>query len=131
MKRPLTLLLLLAGGHPAVAQQEMGEVSPSHDSLQDRIQRLARLAWDCGCDGLVCSPTDLPGLRAALGPEPLIVTPGRVGCGLTTTAPTKSSREFPPKSFRCVERPYMSIARPIGASNACKSRRIGWIIRDN
>jgi orotidine-5'-phosphate decarboxylase len=25
---------------------------------------------------LVCSATDLPGLRAALGPDPLIVTPG-------------------------------------------------------
>jgi len=51
-------------------------VSPSLDSLQDRIQRLARLAWDCGCDGLVCSAADLPGLRAVLGPDPLIVTPG-------------------------------------------------------
>lgn len=60
----------------SLSEQEMGEVSPSHDTLQDRIQRLARLAWDCGCDGLVCSPTDLPGLRAALGPDPLIVTPG-------------------------------------------------------
>ena len=72
-RRPALLAVTIL---TSLSEQEMGEVSPSHDSLQDRIRRLARLAWDSGCDGLVCSPTDLPGLRAALGPEPLIVTPG-------------------------------------------------------
>ncbi len=72
-RRPALLAVTIL---TSLSQQEMGEVSPSLDSLQDRIQRLARLAWDCGCDGLVCSATDLPGLRAALGPEPVIVTPG-------------------------------------------------------
>ena len=72
-RRPALLAVTIL---TSLSEQEMGEVSPSHDLLQDRIQRLARLAWDCGCDGLVCSAADLPGLRAALGPEPLIVTPG-------------------------------------------------------
>jgi orotidine-5'-phosphate decarboxylase len=72
-RRPALLAVTIL---TSLSDQEMGEVSPSHDTLQDRVQRLARLAWDCGCDGLVCSPTDLPGLRAVLGPEPLIVTPG-------------------------------------------------------
>ena len=72
-RRPALLAVTIL---TSLSEQEMGEVSPSHDLLQDRIQRLARLAWDCDCDGLVCSAADLPGLRAALGPEPLIVTPG-------------------------------------------------------
>ena len=72
-RRPALLAVTIL---TSLSEQEMGEVCPSHDSLQDRIQRLARLAWDCGCDGLVCSAADLPGLRADLGPEPLIVTPG-------------------------------------------------------
>ena len=72
-RRPALLAVTIL---TSLSEHEMGEVSPSHDSLQDRIQRLARLAWDCGCDGLVCSAADLPGLRAVLGPEPLIVTPG-------------------------------------------------------
>ncbi len=72
-RRPALLAVTIL---TSLSEQEMGEVSPSHDLLQDRIQRLARLAWDCGCDGLVCSAADLPGLRATLGPEPLIVTPG-------------------------------------------------------
>ncbi len=54
----------------------MQEVRPSEDSLQQSVERLAALAWDCGCDGLVCSAADLPRLRQAVGREPLVVTPG-------------------------------------------------------
>lgn len=38
--------------------------------------RLARLAIGAGCRGVVCAPTDAAPIRAAIGPEPLIVTPG-------------------------------------------------------
>ena len=55
---------------------ELAEVAPSTETVPQRVERLARLAWDCGCDGLVCAATDLVALRAALGPEPLVVTPG-------------------------------------------------------
>lgn len=60
----------------SLSQDEMLEVRPSDDSLPESVERLAKLAWDCGCDGLVCSPADLPRLRDAIGPEPLAVTPG-------------------------------------------------------
>ena len=39
---------------------EMARLAP------ERIERLASLAWDCGCDGVVCSAADLTGLRAEL-----------------------------------------------------------------
>lgn len=55
---------------------ELEEVAPSPETLPERVLRLASLAWECGADGLVCAPTDLPRLRAALGPEPLAVVPG-------------------------------------------------------
>ena len=60
----------------SLSEPEMTEVRPSADSLQQSVERLAALAWDCGCDGLVCSAADLPQLRKAVGPEPLVVTPG-------------------------------------------------------
>lgn len=60
----------------SLSEQEIGEVRPSADTLQQSVERLAALAWDCGCDGLVCSAADLPRLREAVGPEPLVVTPG-------------------------------------------------------
>ena len=60
----------------SLSQEEMGEVRPSPDSLAESVERLAQLAWDCGCDGLVCAAADLPSLRKVIGPEPLVVTPG-------------------------------------------------------
>ena len=37
---------------------------------------LARMAQDCGLDGVVCSPVDLPAVRAACGRDFLTVVPG-------------------------------------------------------
>jgi orotidine-5'-phosphate decarboxylase len=42
----------------------------------DLAVSLARLAQGAGLDGVVCSPVDLPGIRAACGPEFLTVVPG-------------------------------------------------------
>jgi orotidine-5'-phosphate decarboxylase len=39
-------------------------------------RRLAGLAKECGLDGVVCSPEDLPGIRQACGAEFLTVVPG-------------------------------------------------------
>jgi orotidine-5'-phosphate decarboxylase len=39
-------------------------------------RRLAVLAKDCGLDGVVCSATDLAGIRAACGPAFFTVVPG-------------------------------------------------------
>lgn len=39
-------------------------------------RRLAVLARDCGLDGVVCSASDLPVIRAACGPQFLTVVPG-------------------------------------------------------
>lgn len=72
-RRPALLAVTVLTSLSAAELQETG---PSADDLTERVVRLARLAWDSGCDGLVCAPSDLPALRAALGAEPLIVTPG-------------------------------------------------------
>lgn len=60
----------------SLADADLQETAPGPDTVQERVVRLARLSWDSGCDGLVCSAADLPALRGALGPEPLAVTPG-------------------------------------------------------
>jgi orotidine-5'-phosphate decarboxylase len=41
-----------------------------------QVPALARLAVDAGAPGLVCAPRDLGRVRAAVGAEPLLVTPG-------------------------------------------------------
>ncbi len=55
---------------------DLAETGPGPDSVADRVTRLAGLAWDSGCDGVVCSAADLPALRSSLGSGPLAVTPG-------------------------------------------------------
>jgi orotidine-5'-phosphate decarboxylase len=42
----------------------------------ERVPHLARLAVSAGIDALVCAPADLGLVRAAVGPTPLLVTPG-------------------------------------------------------
>jgi orotidine-5'-phosphate decarboxylase len=48
-------------------------VSGTPDAI---ARRLALLAKDCGLDGVVCSASDLPGIRSACGPEFFTAVPG-------------------------------------------------------
>ncbi len=41
-----------------------------------QVPAMARLAVDAGAPGLICAPRDLVAVRAAVGPETLLVTPG-------------------------------------------------------
>ncbi len=56
------------------------EVLTAELGLRERaaeaVARLARLAVDAGAHGIVCSPLEIAAVRDAVGPEPLIVTPG-------------------------------------------------------
>ena len=46
------------------------------DAAEAQVPRLASLAVTSGIDGLVCAPADLVRVRAAVGPDVLVVTPG-------------------------------------------------------
>ncbi|HSK23740.1 MAG TPA: orotidine-5'-phosphate decarboxylase [Egicoccus sp.] len=41
-----------------------------------QVPHLATTAVDAGAPGLVCAPRDLAAVRTAVGPQPLVVTPG-------------------------------------------------------
>ncbi len=42
----------------------------------EQVAALATLARDCGCDGVVCSPEEAAAMRALLGEDAYVVTPG-------------------------------------------------------
>lgn len=54
------------------ALESIGVDSP----VADEVARLASLAVGAGSDGIVCSPQEAASMRALLGEEALIVTPG-------------------------------------------------------
>lgn len=54
------------------ALASIGVTSP----VAEEVARLASLAVRAGADGIVCSPQEAAAMRALLGPDALIVTPG-------------------------------------------------------
>lgn len=50
----------------------VGQTPPA----RDQVLRLAGLTKDCGLDGVVCSALEITALRAALGPDFMLVVPG-------------------------------------------------------
>ncbi|MFE9632326.1 orotidine-5'-phosphate decarboxylase [Streptomyces sp. NPDC006463] len=65
----------------SMTASDLADVGIVAASTDEQALRLARLAVAAGCDGLVASPREAAALRAALGPEPLIVTPGVTPAG--------------------------------------------------
>lgn len=59
----------------SLGQQDIAEVGFS-GAPADNVLRLARLAADCGLDGVVCSPREAQAVRPAVEREFLLVTPG-------------------------------------------------------
>ena len=45
-------------------------------SPQDQVSLLAKMGWEAGIRGFVCSPQEAAALRALTGPEGILVTPG-------------------------------------------------------
>lgn len=59
----------------SIAPAELRELGVAAE-LGAHVHSQAKLAMACGCTGVVCSPLEVAALRAELGPEPVIITPG-------------------------------------------------------
>lgn len=81
--------------------------------IEDHVLRLARLAKHTGMDGVVCSPREAAPLRAALGKDFLLVTPGVRPAG---TATDDQSRVTTPAQAIQNGSDYLVIGRPITAA---------------
>jgi orotidine-5'-phosphate decarboxylase len=77
---------------------------------QDQALRLARLAWSAGVRGFVCSPAEVARLRAELGSEATLVTPGVRPAG---AALHDQKRVATPEDAVADGADYVVVGRPI------------------
>jgi orotidine-5'-phosphate decarboxylase len=59
----------------SLSAAELGRIGFA-GSVRDCVRRLASLAVQAGARGLVCSPREVADVRAEVGPEILLITPG-------------------------------------------------------
>ncbi|MDE2002884.1 MAG: orotidine-5'-phosphate decarboxylase [Betaproteobacteria bacterium] len=107
--RPLLVAVTVLTSLDAAALAETGiAADPGAQAL-----RLATLARDCGLDGVVCSAVEAPLLRAALGPDFALVTPGIRPAGSATD---DQARIVAPEQALALGASYLVIGRPITAA---------------
>ncbi len=95
----------------------------------DQAERLARLAAAHGLGGLVCSSAEVARLRAAVGPDLVLVTPGirptggEVGDQKRVGTPADAIRQG--SSLLVVGRPIRDAAHPAGAAQGILQEIVG------
>jgi orotidine-5'-phosphate decarboxylase len=95
----------------------------------EHVLRLARLATGLGIDGLVCSSAEVGSLRQALGPAPILVTPGirptGAAAGDQKRVGTPASALRDGSSLLVVGRPIRDAADPSAAARAILTEMSG------
>lgn len=98
----VTVLTSMGGG-------DLAEVGIEGDP-QQAVSKLARLAQDCGLDGVVCSAQEAPALKQACGGNFLLVTPG---IRLAGAAADDQARVMTPEAAVAAGADYLVIGRPV------------------
>ncbi len=98
-------------------------------SMTAQVEALGRLACGNGADGIVCSPREVAALRAALGPQALLVTPGvrpagaEVGDQKRVATPAQAVADG--STHLVVGRPILAAADPRAAARAIAAEMAG------
>ncbi len=88
---------------------DLAEIGVAADP-EAQVARLARLALDCGMDGVVCSPLEARALRELCGPQFVLVTPG---VRPAAAAADDQARVATPAAAIAAGAHYLVIGRPI------------------
>ena len=92
---------------------------------REAVLRLARLARECGLDGVVCSPREVADIRAALGDDFLTVVPGIRPAGSDVAdqkrIATPEAAQAAGADILVVGRPVTGAADPAAAAAAIRA----------
>ncbi|BAK77988.1 orotidine 5'-phosphate decarboxylase [Pseudogulbenkiania sp. NH8B] len=105
-QRPLLIAVTVLTSMEAADLAEIGITVPP----QEQVLRLARLTRDSGLDGVVCSAQEASLLKAELGTEFKLVTPG---IRLPDSAADDQRRVMTPTAALAAGADYLVIGRPI------------------
>lgn len=106
---PLLLAVTILTSSTDATLREIGIERP----VAEMVPRLAKLAQDAGCGGVVASPLEVGSIRAACGPDFKIVTPG---VRPAFAASDDQKRIMTPGEAISVGADYLVIGRPISAA---------------
>jgi orotidine-5'-phosphate decarboxylase len=93
----------------SLAEHDLHDIGQA-DGAAAQALRLARLAHDCGLDGVVCSAAEARPMRSAFGSAFMLVTPGIRPAG---TSADDQSRIATPQAAIANGVDYLVIGRPI------------------
>ncbi len=105
-ERPVLLAVTVLTSLDEGDMSELGLAGP----VPDRVLALARLAQDCGLDGVVCSPLEVAALRRELGPDLKLVVPG---IRPSWAAADDQKRVMTPAQALAAGADYLVIGRPV------------------
>lgn len=109
LARARLLAITVLTSHDEATLSELGLLGP----IASAVPRLARLAQAAGADGVVASPHEVAAIRAACGPDFLIVTPGIRPVGAEAG---DQARLATPAAAIAAGADYLVIGRPITAA---------------
>lgn len=104
-----SLKLLAVTVLTSLDQQDLHDIGVARHP-KDQALALAELAYACGIDGVVCSMHEAAGIRAALGQDALIVTPG---IRMPGDATGDQKRVGTPRDAQRAGASHLVIGRPI------------------
>ncbi|WP_421988510.1 orotidine-5'-phosphate decarboxylase [Roseococcus sp.] len=116
--RPLLLAVTVLTSIDAATLRAIGVAA---DPVE-QVVRLARMAFEAGADGLVCSPREVAPIRAALGQGPCLVVPGirpagsEIGDQARVATPAEAVSDG--ADWIVVGRPITGAADPAAAARA-------------